>query len=114
VVIEDAAHAIGSLTPDGPVGNCAHSDTHVGLTQTVANPNSRASLQSLRRPITRRGRSVVKTGKTRGGGTATRSGGLQSAESARLRSSAGAAATRGARSCRKRSKRSAGIGRANR
>ena len=26
VVIEDAAHAIGSLTPDGPVGNCAHSD----------------------------------------------------------------------------------------
>ena len=26
VIIEDAAHAIGSLTPDGPVGNCAHSD----------------------------------------------------------------------------------------
>lgn len=26
VVIEDAAHALGSLTPDGPVGNCAHSD----------------------------------------------------------------------------------------
>lgn len=26
VVIEDAAHAIGALTPDGPVGNCAHSD----------------------------------------------------------------------------------------
>jgi UDP-4-amino-4,6-dideoxy-N-acetyl-beta-L-altrosamine transaminase len=26
VVIEDAAHAIGAVTPDGPVGNCAHSD----------------------------------------------------------------------------------------
>ena len=26
VVIEDAAHALGRLTPDGPVGNCAHSD----------------------------------------------------------------------------------------
>lgn len=26
VVIEDAAHAIGAATPDGPVGNCAHSD----------------------------------------------------------------------------------------
>jgi dTDP-4-amino-4,6-dideoxygalactose transaminase len=26
VVIEDAAHAIGACTPDGPVGNCAHSD----------------------------------------------------------------------------------------
>ena len=26
VVIEDAAHAIGALTPNGPVGNCAHSD----------------------------------------------------------------------------------------
>ena len=26
VVIEDAAHAIGALTPDGPVGNCARSD----------------------------------------------------------------------------------------
>ncbi|TXI39858.1 MAG: UDP-4-amino-4,6-dideoxy-N-acetyl-beta-L-altrosamine transaminase [Mycobacterium sp.] len=26
VLIEDAAHAIGALTPDGPVGNCAHSD----------------------------------------------------------------------------------------
>lgn len=26
VVIEDAAHAIGAQTPDGPVGNCAHSD----------------------------------------------------------------------------------------
>ncbi len=26
VVIEDAAHAIGALTPDGAVGNCAHSD----------------------------------------------------------------------------------------
>ncbi len=26
VVIEDAAHAIGATTPDGPVGNCAHSD----------------------------------------------------------------------------------------
>ncbi len=26
VVIEDAAHAIGASTPDGPVGNCAHSD----------------------------------------------------------------------------------------
>jgi dTDP-4-amino-4,6-dideoxygalactose transaminase len=26
IVIEDAAHAIGALTPDGPVGNCAHSD----------------------------------------------------------------------------------------
>jgi perosamine synthetase len=25
-VIEDAAHALGALTPDGPVGNCAHSD----------------------------------------------------------------------------------------
>jgi UDP-4-amino-4,6-dideoxy-N-acetyl-beta-L-altrosamine transaminase len=25
IVIEDAAHALGSLTPDGPVGNCAHS-----------------------------------------------------------------------------------------
>lgn len=26
VVIEDAAHAIGARTPDGPVGNCAQSD----------------------------------------------------------------------------------------
>jgi UDP-4-amino-4,6-dideoxy-N-acetyl-beta-L-altrosamine transaminase len=26
VVIEDAAHAIGARTPDGPIGNCAHSD----------------------------------------------------------------------------------------
>lgn len=26
VVIEDAAHALGTRTPDGPVGNCAHSD----------------------------------------------------------------------------------------
>lgn len=26
VVIEDAAHALGAATPDGPVGNCAHSD----------------------------------------------------------------------------------------
>lgn len=25
-VIEDAAHALGALTPDGPVGNCARSD----------------------------------------------------------------------------------------
>ena len=25
-MIEDAAHAIGASTPDGPVGNCAHSD----------------------------------------------------------------------------------------
>jgi perosamine synthetase len=26
LVVEDAAHALGALTPDGPVGNCAHSD----------------------------------------------------------------------------------------
>jgi dTDP-4-amino-4,6-dideoxygalactose transaminase len=26
VVIEDAAHALGAQTPDGPVGNCAYSD----------------------------------------------------------------------------------------
>lgn len=26
IVIEDAAHAFGAKTPDGPVGNCAHSD----------------------------------------------------------------------------------------
>lgn len=26
VVIEDAAHALGAVTADGPVGNCAHSD----------------------------------------------------------------------------------------
>jgi perosamine synthetase len=26
VVIEDAAHALGAKTPDGPVGNCVHSD----------------------------------------------------------------------------------------
>jgi UDP-4-amino-4,6-dideoxy-N-acetyl-beta-L-altrosamine transaminase len=26
VIIEDAAHALGATTPDGPVGNCAHSD----------------------------------------------------------------------------------------
>ena len=26
LVVEDAAHAIGAATPDGPVGNCAHSD----------------------------------------------------------------------------------------
>jgi perosamine synthetase len=26
VVIEDACHALGATTPDGPVGNCAHSD----------------------------------------------------------------------------------------
>ncbi|MFQ5556724.1 MAG: DegT/DnrJ/EryC1/StrS family aminotransferase [Acidimicrobiales bacterium] len=29
VVIEDAAHAIGAATPDGPVGNCAHSDATI-------------------------------------------------------------------------------------
>ena len=26
ILIEDAAHALGADTPDGPVGNCAHSD----------------------------------------------------------------------------------------
>ncbi len=26
VVIEDAAHALGAMSPDGPVGNCAHSE----------------------------------------------------------------------------------------
>ena len=26
LVIEDACHALGAMTPDGPVGNCAHSD----------------------------------------------------------------------------------------
>lgn len=26
VVIEDGAHALGAMTPDGPIGNCAHSD----------------------------------------------------------------------------------------
>jgi len=26
LIIEDAAHALGAMTPDGPVGNCAHSD----------------------------------------------------------------------------------------
>jgi UDP-4-amino-4,6-dideoxy-N-acetyl-beta-L-altrosamine transaminase len=26
IVVEDAAHALGARTPDGPVGNCAHSD----------------------------------------------------------------------------------------
>ena len=26
VVVEDASHALGAQTPDGPVGNCAHSD----------------------------------------------------------------------------------------
>lgn len=26
IVVEDAAHALGASTPDGPVGNCAHSD----------------------------------------------------------------------------------------
>lgn len=26
IIIEDAAHALGATTPDGPVGNCAHSD----------------------------------------------------------------------------------------
>lgn len=29
VVIEDAAHALGAMTPDGPIGNCAHSDMAV-------------------------------------------------------------------------------------
>lgn len=29
IVIEDASHALGALTPDGPVGNCAHSDMTV-------------------------------------------------------------------------------------
>jgi UDP-4-amino-4,6-dideoxy-N-acetyl-beta-L-altrosamine transaminase len=29
VVIEDAAHALGATTPDGPVGNCARSDMAV-------------------------------------------------------------------------------------
>ena len=29
VVIEDAAHALGAFTPDGPVGNCARSDACV-------------------------------------------------------------------------------------
>jgi perosamine synthetase len=28
-IIEDAAHAIGALTPDGPVGSCRHSDMAV-------------------------------------------------------------------------------------
>jgi perosamine synthetase len=26
IIIEDAAHALGAMTPSGPVGNCAHSD----------------------------------------------------------------------------------------
>jgi UDP-4-amino-4,6-dideoxy-N-acetyl-beta-L-altrosamine transaminase len=26
IIIEDAAHALGAMTPDGPVGNCANSD----------------------------------------------------------------------------------------
>lgn len=26
VIVEDAAHALGAITPDGPVGNCARSD----------------------------------------------------------------------------------------
>lgn len=29
VVVEDACHALGALTPDGPVGSCAHSDMTV-------------------------------------------------------------------------------------
>jgi dTDP-4-amino-4,6-dideoxygalactose transaminase len=29
VIIEDASHALGAMTPDGPVGNCAHSDMAV-------------------------------------------------------------------------------------
>ena len=29
VVIQDSSHALGALTPDGPVGNCAHSDMTV-------------------------------------------------------------------------------------
>jgi dTDP-4-amino-4,6-dideoxygalactose transaminase len=29
IVVEDAAHALGARTPDGPVGNCAHSDACV-------------------------------------------------------------------------------------
>jgi dTDP-4-amino-4,6-dideoxygalactose transaminase len=29
VLIEDACHALGAMTPDGPVGNCAHSDMAV-------------------------------------------------------------------------------------
>ena len=29
VVIQDSSHALGALTPDGPVGNCAHSDVTV-------------------------------------------------------------------------------------
>jgi perosamine synthetase len=29
IVIEDASHALGASTPDGPVGNCAHSDLTV-------------------------------------------------------------------------------------
>jgi perosamine synthetase len=29
VVVEDAAHALGAFTPDGPVGNCARSDACV-------------------------------------------------------------------------------------
>lgn len=29
VLIEDAAHALGAMTPDGPVGNCARSDMTV-------------------------------------------------------------------------------------
>jgi perosamine synthetase len=28
-IVEDAAHAIGAFTPDGPVGNCRHSDMAV-------------------------------------------------------------------------------------
>ena len=29
IVVEDAAHALGAMTPDGPVGNCARSDMTV-------------------------------------------------------------------------------------
>ena len=37
IVIEDAAHALGAFTPDGPVGNCARSDMTVFSFHPVKN-----------------------------------------------------------------------------
>lgn len=59
VVIEDATHALGARTPDGPVGNCAHSDACVFSFHPVkaiaageggaVTTNSQATARALRR-----------------------------------------------------------------
>ena len=48
VVVAPSGNPTTVHTPvELPRSSRAHSDTHVGFTQTVAKPNSRASLQSF-------------------------------------------------------------------